>query len=155
MAVTKYIVFHLNDQKYSMKLTKINGIEYVYHVVPVPMGPACIKGIIHLRNEVIPVFSLKRLFGMPEEAAETQLLITETHGMKLAIEVDTVLGIVNVEEEDIKQIPMVVHTEDVVKLTLPESDQEEIVISIAVDTLMSDHEFGQIENALEKEMSGK
>ena len=55
MAVTKYIVFHLNDQKYSMKLTKINGIEYVYHVVPVPMGPACIKGIIHLRNEVIPV----------------------------------------------------------------------------------------------------
>ena len=147
MAVTKYIVFRLNDQKYSMKLTKINGIEYVYHVVPVPMGPA--------------VFSLKRLFGMPEEAAETQLLITETHGMKLAIEVDTVLGIVNVEEEDIKQIPMVVHTEetgyleDVVKLTLPESDQEEIVISIAVDTLMSDHEFGQIENALEKEMSGK
>lgn len=66
-----------------------------------------------------------------------------------------------IEEEDIKQIPMVVHTEetgyleDVVKLTLPESDQEEIVISIAVDTLMSDHEFGQIENALEKEMSGK
>jgi hypothetical protein len=56
---------------------------------------------------------------------------------------------------------MVVHTEetgyleDVVKLTLPESNQEEIVISIAVDTLMSDHEFGQIENALEKEMSGK
>lgn len=89
MAVTKYIVFRLNDQKYSMKLTKINGIEYVYHVVPVPMGPACIKGIIHLRNEVIPVFSLKRLFGMPEEAADTQLLITETHGMKLAIEVDT------------------------------------------------------------------
>ena len=38
---------------------------------------------------------------------------------------------------------------------VPESDQEEIVISIAVDTLMSDHEFGQIENALEKEMSGK
>ena len=75
MAVTKYIVFRLNDQKYSMKLTKINGIEYVYHVVPVPMGPACIKGIIHLRNEVIPVFSLKRLFGMPEEAAEMQLLI--------------------------------------------------------------------------------
>ena len=48
-----------------------------------------------------------------------------------------------------------INTEDVVKLTLPESDQEEIVISIAVDTLMSDHEFGQIENALEKEMSGK
>lgn len=44
MAVTKYIVFRLNDQKYSMKLTKINGIEYVYHVVPVPMGTCMHQG---------------------------------------------------------------------------------------------------------------
>ncbi len=45
MAVTKYIVFHLNDQKYSMKLTKINGIEYCVSCIGA-MGPACIKGII-------------------------------------------------------------------------------------------------------------
>lgn len=161
MAETKYIVFRLNEQKYCLRLDKINGIENVYHIVPVPMGAASIKGIIHLRNEVIPVFSLKKLFEMAEKTDETQLLITETHSMKLAMEVDEVLGIVNIPDEDIKQIPMVVHTEetgyleDVVKLTLPESDKEEIVISIAVDTLMSEHEFGQIENALEKEMNGK
>ena len=161
MAETKYIVFRLNEQKYCLRLDKINGIENVYHIVPVPMGAACIKGIIHLRNEVIPVFSLKKLFEMAEKTDEIQLLITETHSMKLAMEVDEVLGIVNIPDEDIKQIPMVVHTEetgyleDVVKLTLPESDKEEIVISIAVDTLMSEHEFGQIENALEKEMNGK
>lgn len=161
MAVTKYIVFGLNDQKYSMKLTKVNGIEYVYHVVPVPMGPACIKGIIHLRDTVIPVFSLKRRLGMDDDEQNMQLLITETHDMKLAIEVDGVLGIVNVADEDIKEVPLVVHTDDtgylenVVKVTLPESDEQEIVISISVNTLLSDQEFGQIEDALEKEMNGK
>ena len=44
MAVTKYIVFRLNDQKYSMKLTKINGIEYVYHVVPRADGTCMHQG---------------------------------------------------------------------------------------------------------------
>lgn len=160
MAETKYIVFGLEDQKYSMKLTRINGIECSYHIVPVPLGAACIKGIIHLRNLVIPVFSLKRLFGMDDaEKAGTQLLISETHGMRLALEVDSVLGIVPVPDEEVRSIPMVVHTEEtgylenVVKLTLPESDKEEIIISISIDNIMSEGDFGQISDALEKELN--
>ena len=162
MAETKYIVFGLNEQKYSMKLTRINGIECVYQIVPVPLGAACIKGIIHLRNSVIPVFSLKQLFGMEETAqAGTQLLISETHGIKLALEVDSVLGIVPVPDEDVRNVPLVVHTdetgylENVIKLTLPESDKEEIIISISIDNLMSEGYFGHISDALEKEMNGK
>lgn len=159
MAETKYIVFSLNEQKYSMKLTRINGIENVYQVVPVPLGAACIKGIIHLRDSVIPVFSLKQLFGMEDTVQENQLLISETHDIKLAIEVDAVLGIVSVPDEDVKGAPVVVHTEEtgylenVIKLTLPESGKEEIVISISVDNLMSESDFGHVTDALEKEMN--
>lgn len=161
MAETKYIVFGLNEQKYSMKLTRIYGIEYVYQVVPVPLGAACIKGIIHLRNLVIPVFSLKQLFGLEDSTQGMQLLITETHGIKLAIEVDSVLGIVPIPDADVQDMPTVVHTEEtgylehVIKVTLPETEKEEIVISIDVDNLMSDIDFGQISDALEKEMNGK
>ncbi len=161
MAETKYIVFGLNDQKYSTKLTRINGIEYVYQTVPVPLGAACIKGIIHLRDSVIPVFSLKQLFGMEDTTEEMQLLISETHDMKLAIEVDSVLGIVPVPDDEVRDVPMVVHTdetgylEDVIKVCLPESNKEEIVISISVDNLMSELDFGHVSDALEKEMNGK
>lgn len=157
MAETKYMVFSLNDQKYSMQLTRINGIECVYNIVPVPMGAANIKGIIHLRNTVIPVYSLKSLFGLEDiPGPNPQLLVTETHGIKMAFEVDDVLGIVPVPDEDVKNVPMVVYTDDtgylenVVSLTLPEQTKSEIMISISVDHIMSENDFGQVADAIEK-----
>lgn len=157
MAETKYIVFSLNNQKYSMQLTRINGIECVYNIIPVPMGAACIKGIIHLRDMVVPVYSLKQHFDLEDiPGANPQLLVTESHGIRLAFEVDDVLGIVPVPDADVKSVPTMVHTqetgylENVVRLTLPEMKTPEIMISISVDNIMSEREFGQVADAIEK-----
>ena len=59
MAEIKYMVFGLEDQLYSLKLSNINGIEYIYNIVPVPAGARFMKGIIHLRNNIVPVYNLK------------------------------------------------------------------------------------------------
>lgn len=158
MAEIKYIIYLLGDQKYSMKLSKINGIEYVYNVVPVPMGADCIKGIIHLRNNIVPIYNLKGQFGIYTEAenANPQMLICETHGIKIGIEVDDVLGIIPIPEEDIKSVPHVVHNdntgylENIIKVTLPETGETEIMIAVDVDKLMSDSDFDSVYDALEK-----
>lgn len=157
MAEIKYMVFGLEDQLYSLKLSNINGIEYIYNIVPVPAGAKFMKGIIHLRNQIVPVFNLKEKFGIEETntSTEKQLLITETHGMKLAIEVDSVKGIIPVAEENIKEAPHVVKCEDtgyldkVIKVTLPETMKTEIVITISIDTLMPDADFDNIASSIE------
>lgn len=158
MAEIKYIAFGLGDQKYGITLSKINGIEQVYNVVPVPMGAEYIKGIIHLREEVIPVYDLKKRFGIDGDCApdDRQLLVAETHGMKLGIEVDSVLGIVEVQEEDVKKVPTVVRSEEtdylenVVRLKLPSMRNEDVVLSISVDRIMTEQEFDSVSNALEE-----
>lgn len=157
MALVKYIVFSLNEQKYCMQLNRIQGIECSYNIIPIPLGAANVKGIINLRNNVIPIYSLKQKFGMPDiPGPNAQILISQTHDIKLAFEVDDVLGIVTVEQEDVKKVPNVVRSEEtgylenVVKLTLPEQTKEEIVVSIAVDRIMSDEDFGQVADALEE-----
>ncbi|MBE5953229.1 MAG: hypothetical protein E7257_03595 [Lachnospiraceae bacterium] len=157
MAEIKYMVFGLEDQLYSLKLSNINGIEYIYNIVPVPAGAKFMKGIIHLRNQIVPVFNLKEKFGIEETntSTEKQLLITETHGMKLAIEVDSVKGIIPVPEEDIKKVPEVVkggdtgYLENVIKVTLPETMKTEIVITISIDNLMPDADFDNISSSIE------
>ncbi len=157
MAEIKYMVFGLEDQLYSLKLSNINGIEYIYNIVPVPAGAKFMKGIIHLRNQIVPVFNLKEKFGIEETntSTEKQLLITETHGMKLAIEVDSVKGIIPVPEEDIKKVPEVVkggdtgYLENVIKVTLPETMKTEIVITISIDNLMPDADFDNIASSIE------
>lgn len=157
MAEIKYMVFGLEDQLYSLKLSNINGIEYIYNIVPVPAGAKFMKGIIHLRNQIVPVFNLNEKFGIEETntSTEKQLLITETHGIKLAIEVDSVKGIIPVPEDNIKSIPDVVkggdtgYLENVIKVTLPETMKTEIVLTICIDTLMPDVDFENIASSIE------
>lgn len=157
MAEIKYMVFGLEDQLYSLKLSNINGIEYIYNIVPVPAGAQYMKGIIHLRNNIVPVFNLKEKFGIEETntSTERQLLITETHGMKLGIEADCVKGIIPVPEEDIKPIPDVVkgddtgYLENVIKVTLPETMKTELVLTISIDTLIPDADFDRIASSIE------
>ncbi len=156
MAEIKYMVFGLEDQKYGLKLSSINGIESIYSIVPVPAGAEYMKGIIHLRNQIVPVYNLKEKFNLQESdsAIDRQLLITETHGLKLALEVDAVIGIIPVPEENIKNVPDVVRSDDttylgkVIKVTLPESGKTEIVLTISVRNLLTDNECDSISSVI-------
>ncbi|MGN0435682.1 MAG: chemotaxis protein CheW [Wujia sp.] len=157
MAETKYIVFSLGQQKYSMKLSRVNGIEQIYNVVPIPVGARFIKGMIHLRDNVIPIYNLKEHFNIPDEGptATRQLLIAESHEIKMGFEVDEILGIIPIDSSDIKEVPDVVrndetgYLENIIKVTFPETGKVEIMISINVDKLMSDNDFENVRNALE------
>ena len=158
MAETKYIIFALGDQKYSMKLSSIKGIEQIYNIVPVSVGAEFIKGIIHLRDSIIPIFDLKEKFEIFNEAedAEKQLLVAESHNMQIGFEVDMVLGIMSVRDEDIKAVPPVVKSEetgcleDVLRVRTANTDKTDIVLSISVDNIMSDSEYEKISNAIEE-----
>lgn len=159
MAETKYIVFSLGSQKYGINLDRINGIEQKFNIVPVPVAAPNIKGIIHLRQEVIPIFDLKKRFEITDDAVNMnrELLVMESHSLKFGIDVDMVNGIVPVEEKNIKKIPSVVmveetsYLENVISTTsLSENGAEEILLTIAIDKLMSDDEFNRVASAMEE-----
>lgn len=156
MAGVKYIAFRLGDQKYAIKLSKINGLEPIYDMSPVPMGAENLKGIVRIRDLVVPIYDLKGSFGIYDSGrtAKSQLLVMELRGIKMGIEVDDVLGIVEVEKEDINQVPFVVHNdktdylENVVKITLPETTKSEIVVSINIDELLTEKEAEGVREAI-------
>ena len=154
----KFIVFLLNNKRYCVDLSAINGIESDYYMVGVPTSAPYIKGIIHLRDEIVPIFNLKERFELDESEKGTnvQLLISETHGIKLGLEVDDVLGIVSVEKEDIKGVPGVVKNENtgylekVVKVKLQGDAKADIILCISVDKLISEEVFDELAELLEE-----
>lgn len=159
MATTKYLVIGLDEQKYAIELNSINGIEKQYVIVPVPEGPEFIKGIIHLRDQIVPIYNLKKRFGLLSRAAhDAQVLISDTHGMKLGIEVDVVYGIVELDENEIKDMPRVAknegseYFEKIIKVSVNGS-KEQIVICVNVDDLMSDEEFDLVSKSLDSASS--
>lgn len=156
MAEIKYVVFSLGSQTYCMQLSRINGIEQAYTVAPIPLGADYMKGVIHLRNEVIPVYSLKEKLNIFEkDSSEQQLLLAETHDMVIAFEVDTVLGIESIQSSDVKKVPKVVQSEEtgylesIVHMPGMDKGKADIVLCISVDNILSDVEFENIKQALE------
>lgn len=158
MAEEKYIVFNLDAQRYGIRLSRINGIEQNCEIVRVPKGGQFIKGIVYLRNEIIPVYDLKKRLGDGAEITKNgnQLLIADIDGIKIGFETDEVIGILPVADEDIKEIPQVIsnkdteYLENIIKVTYADNKKWEIIISIDVDGLISENEMSTIREVIEE-----
>ena len=79
----------------------------------------------------------------------------------MALRWDYVLGIVAVLDEDIKDAPSVVcsdetgYLENVVNIKLPEEKEAGIMISVSIDNIMSESEFANVSNALEEKKNSE
>lgn len=158
MAEAQYVIFSLGTQKYCMQLSKIYGIEQSYVLVPVPAAAEHIKGLIHMRGYLAPVYNLREKLQIDEPSLteEKQLLISETHDIFFGFEVDDVLGIQTVSETDVMEIPIVVNSdetdylESVIRVPSADGTASEIILCISVDHIMSEVDFENIKRSLEE-----
>ncbi len=158
MAEAQYVIFSLGTQKYCMQLSKIYGIEQSYVLVPVPAAAEHIKGLIHMRGYLAPVYNLREKLQIDEPSLteEKQLLISETHDIFFGFEVDDVLGIQTVSETDVMEIPIVVksdetdYLESVIRVPSADGTESEIILCISVDHIMSEVDFENIKRSLEE-----
>lgn len=103
----QYILFRVGTNQYGLDIRYVKGIEKYASVTPVPDAPQFIEGIINLRGEVIPIFGLRRKFGLPKTkpTEETKLIVANCQDLQLAFEVDQVLEIFKQEEKDAHTVP--------------------------------------------------
>lgn len=152
MEEQKFVVFQLEDQKYGMSLMRVNGIEQDYHIIPVPNAPEGISGIINLRGAVIPVYSLRERFGMDPhiDNPEKSLLVTNSHGILLAYEVDCVEEIEEVPDSQISLMPSVASNEDTAFMEQVLQIGNEIIITINVDKVLSEDVRQMVDQIVEE-----
>lgn len=127
--------FTLNGMDYGIPLQDVESIENRMGVVNVPTSPAHIKGIIRLHGEIVPVFSLASRFGLGEITVQN-LIVANVSGMKIALEVEGVREIVDVENSRVLPMPALMNAEancfnDVA------SCQKELIVLLDVKSLVS------------------
>lgn len=107
---TKQVIFTLGDEEFGLDIMLVNAIEKYTDLIPIPNAPSYIRGIINLRGDVIPVFSLRRKFGLAEKEMDdnTKLIITKSNDIFLAYEVDAVKEILEIPVENISETPAIV-----------------------------------------------
>ncbi len=142
----KPIVIKLDNELYGFDISRVQGIEREQQVVRVPNTAAYIKGIMNLRGHVVPVYSLRKKFGLPErDSKDVQYVIVNVNRMLLAFEVDGVDEIHNVDDQNIHDVPSIVANEDTRYFNKVLKTDKGLVITVDIDKLLTDEELGQIE----------
>ncbi len=152
MAELQYVLFKLGDQTYTMELLRVKGIEQDYNIMPLPVAPPNIKGLINLRGEIIPVYSLRNKFNMVDDyTGDTKkLLVTNTHGVPLAFEVDLVVGIEVVNDSKISGVPIVVKAEETAYMDSIVNVNGSIMINVSVENILSESEVSDISKIIDE-----
>lgn len=127
--------FTVNGMNYGIPLQDVESIESRMNIVNVPTSPAHIKGIIRLHGEIVPVFSLASRFGLGEIKVQN-LIVASANGMKIALEVEGVKEIVDVDNSRVLPMPALMNAgtncfNDVA------SCQKELIVLLDVKSLVS------------------
>lgn len=107
----KYLTFDLGSECYGINIMDVREIIGLMEVTPLPQMPPAFKGVINLRDKVIPVMDIRKKFGLEEVAynARTCIIIIEVSGVSgsrlMGCIVDSVSEVLQVAEKDIENPP--------------------------------------------------
>ena len=101
----QFVVFMVENEVFGVEMTPVQEIIRVPEVVRVPLAPPCLEGLANLRGEVLPIISLRRIFGFPEKGHdEATRAIVINLGQPMAFVVDRVSSVVRAEAEQIQGV---------------------------------------------------
>lgn len=148
----KPVVFKLGNQKFGLDISKIQGIEKEQNIVPVPNTEKYIIGIMNLRGEVIPVYSLKRKFNIQSVSKEQpQYVITWIKNNTIALEVDEVDEIQAVDDEMLHEVPSIIGKGDTGYMDKIIHNGKDLIIIINSDGLLTDEELERVDNIVKSQ----
>jgi purine-binding chemotaxis protein CheW len=98
----QFVTFVVGDEIFAVDMAPVQEIIRVPDVVQVPMAPSTLEGLANLRGKVLPIFSLRRIFGQDERAHDdaTRALVVDL-GQPLGFVVDRVVSVIGVEPSSI------------------------------------------------------
>lgn len=90
--VLEVVVLALGRERYAIESHFVREIVRMAEITPVPGAPDVLSGVTNLRGEILAVFDLARLFGLPAAASSEQarLLVLGRDHSELGILTDEV-----------------------------------------------------------------
>jgi purine-binding chemotaxis protein CheW len=103
--IRQFVTFIAGNEVFAVDMAPVQEIIRVPTVVRVPLAPPTLDGLANLRGKVLPIISLRRIFGFAEQAHDdaTRALVIDI-GQPLGFVVDKVASVVGVEPGKIEGV---------------------------------------------------
>lgn len=146
----KPVIFKLGSESYGIDISLVSSIEKQVSVVPIPNSLQYIKGIINLRNEVIPVINLKKKFNMKDyDIPGENAIIVKLANVTIAFEVDSVEEIHNIDETELVDMPAIVKTGDLNYFDKVVNVDGKLVVLLDLNYLLNESEQTSVKKMAE------
>ena len=105
------LTFQLGADTFAVDIAKVREIIQAPSMTPVPMMPACVKGVINLRGTVVPIVDLKGRLGLDalSRARRPCIIILDVDAgaerTRVGLWVDSVSEVVDLDVDDLEPPP--------------------------------------------------
>lgn len=151
------VTFFLSGKEYGVEVSRMQGIENYEEMTTAADMPDCLEGIVNIRDEMIPVLDIKKRLVLPPAAVtgDTKYLVIFAKRGKLAFVADGVSRIIQVNDDDLQDFPSLMQTERTSYVDFVVKHEGHLVLAIDPEGLLTEEEWGDIENILEDRNGGK
>ena len=103
--VLQFVTFVAGNEVFAVDMTPVQEIIRVPDIVRVPLSPAALDGLSNLRGKVLPIISLRKIFGFHEASHDdaTRALVIDI-GQPLGFVVDKVSSVGGVDKGKIEGV---------------------------------------------------
>ena len=99
----QFVTFVAGDEVFAVDMAPVQEIIRVPDVVRVPLAPHTLDGLANLRGKVLPIISLRRIFGFDErDYDDSTRAVVIDQGQALGFVVDRVSSVVSVDARHIE-----------------------------------------------------
>ncbi|MEW6982819.1 chemotaxis protein CheW [Colwelliaceae bacterium 6471] len=147
-ASLEFLTFILGDEHYGLDIMKVKEIRGYEPVTKIANAPPFIKGVLNLRGDIVPIIDLRLKFNVGEATYNEFTIVIMLHIDEriIGVVVDAVSDVINIQNEDIKPPPEFGVAFDSQYLHGLAPVNEQMVILLNIEKLISSQELGLFEN---------
>lgn len=144
----QWVTFKLDHETYGVNVMQVREVLRYTDIAPVPGAPSYVLGIINLRGNVVTVIDARQRFGLATNdiTDQTRIIIIEVERQVVGILVDSVAEVVYLYQSEIETTPNVGNEDSAKFIQGVCNKNNELLILVELDKLMSDEEWSELEN---------
>lgn len=144
------IGFTVGAEEYGLELLQVKEVIRMRPITWLPKAPSCVKGIINLRGDIIPIIDLRDRFGMQpqEQTAMTRVVVVEVEGRPVGMVVDSASQVVRVPADQFDPPPEALGEASRDFITAVAKMGDKLIIMIDAARIISGEEMSQIASSL-------
>ena len=145
----QYIKFKTGNQAFGIDVLNSREIVREEEITCIPDSPDFVRGVIDLREEIVPIVNLQELFNintLEEEVKEKKIIIIKVDGTLIGLQVNRVDEIIEINKETIKDAPSITKKYNKEYIEGVANHEDKLFIILDVNRIFSAEEIKKIKD---------